>query len=307
MILPVEYVLDLLAIAVGIGCIWHRRDRFQGTTLVAPAAWAVGSLAMLGIVDVIVAANGAMSEGTLDALRYFGMTGVFCPLMAVLGAKRPQHVGWQWIVLSLWVVLALPVGEAVVLWNGGTLDIGPFRQWMIVILVFVGLGNYGLTRFSLASVTAVVGQLVLFYPVLPLIGGPHSSTWSWGIWLICAAILMAWWQTRRSPTNGGWDGLWVDFRDAFGLVWGLRVMERINATSKICEWNAELGWFGFQSEVPLGDSAGELERTFRTLLRRFVSPQWIQSHHGSLPSEDVADDVADDVAVTEDSPSDESL
>lgn len=292
---PVEsHVVDLLAIGVAIVSIWHRRDRFKGTTLVAPAAWAVGSLAILGVVDLMVATNLALSSATLDAWRYLAMTSVFCPLMAVLGAKRPQHRGWQWIVLSLWVVLALPVGEAVLLWNGGTLDIGPFRQWMIVILVVVGLGNYGLTRFSLATVIAAGGQLALFYPSLPIVGGPNVSTWSWGIWLISAAIVLAWWQTRRAPTGDSWDGLWIDFRNAFGLVWGLRVMERINATSRICDWNVELGWYGFQTEVPFGESAGELERTFRTLLRRFVSPEWIKAHHGNLPSYDADDDSPSD-------------
>ena len=33
---------------------------------------------------------------------------VFCPAMALLGAKRPQDKPWQLIVLSLWGILALP-------------------------------------------------------------------------------------------------------------------------------------------------------------------------------------------------------
>ena len=71
--------------------------------------------------------------------------------MAILGAKRPQNIGWQFIVGSLWIVLILPAADNVLLWRGGQLNIGAVREWFLTVLLFVGLSNYLLTRYGLTS------------------------------------------------------------------------------------------------------------------------------------------------------------
>ncbi len=76
----------------------------------------------------------------------------------------------------------------------------------------------------------------------------------------------------------GLDRVWLDFRDAFGAVWGLRVMERMNASAAMLGWPVTLSWQGFLANEP---GAGNVETpqivedSLRTLLRRFVSPAWI--------------------------------
>ena len=75
--------------------------------------------------------------------------------------------------------------------------------------------------------------------------------------------------------------VWVDFRDAYGAVWALRQMDRLNATSRQQGWNVVLTWQGF--EGPDGESVNhlssesqaELLDAFRALLTRFVSPAWL--------------------------------
>ena len=41
-----------------------------------------------------------------------------------------------------------------------------------------------------------------------------------GVTLIVLSLVIAAHQTRRIRTGGGWDAVWIDFRNAFGLVWG---------------------------------------------------------------------------------------
>jgi hypothetical protein len=72
--------------------------------------------------------------------------------------------------------------------------------------------------------------------------------------------------------------VWRDFRDSFGTVWGLRVMERMNASAKMYDWPVALEWSGFTNrDSSQGDvhPPAAVEDSLRTLLRRFVSPGWI--------------------------------
>ena len=270
-----KFVLLLLAVLALV----QRRSRFQGTTLVAPVVWSIFALLLIAGIDLTL----SLTKGnitTIEKLRYFAATSSFCPLMAVLGAKRPQDKGWQWIVVSLWIVLILPVGQTFI-WRGGTLEVGPFRQWFMVILMLVGLANYALTRFGFAALVLTAGQACLLLPQLPLVGREWSSSWELGLLLIVASVGIVFWQTRLAPHRENWNRVWIDFRNAYGLVWGLRVMERINATAKLCNWESELGWFGFDkldasTRAEADADAEELERTVQTVLRRFVSPEWIE-------------------------------
>jgi hypothetical protein len=200
--------------------------------------------------------------------------------MAVLGAKRPQNVGWQLIVVTLWIVLILPVGETLLLWRGGSLDEGPARRWLLLILMGVGMSNYALTRFCLAALIVTVGQTLLLLPQLPILASSWSSSFLAGVVCIVSALSLVCWQTRRSASGSGWNAVWNDFRNAFGLVWSLRVMERINSTGKVSGWKNELTWYGFTSlDEQQATENEELNLAMRTTLRRFVSPDWIDSRY----------------------------
>ncbi len=76
----------------------------EGTTLRAPWYWTLAAVVAPGRGRVFRRAVPLSASH----VRYLAAVATFCPLMAVLGAKRPQDRPWQFVVLSLWIVLALP-------------------------------------------------------------------------------------------------------------------------------------------------------------------------------------------------------
>ena len=117
---------------------------------------------------------------------------------------------------------------------------------------------------------------------------------------ICLAIVLVAWQLRRPNDLTGWNRVWLDFRDSFGVVWAMRVAERVNQSAAAYAWSVRLRWNGFQgidqeenrvvdstidrdTDAPLAGVAPEqLDQAVRTLLRRFVSPDWIDQRMGRV-------------------------
>ncbi|MDX1965112.1 MAG: hypothetical protein SFX18_18355 [Pirellulales bacterium] len=54
--------------------------------------------------------------------------------------------------------------------------------------------------------------------------------------------------------NTRYAAAWREFRDLYGVVWGLRVQERINEVARLQHWGLELTWAGF---VPVEEPARE--------------------------------------------------
>jgi hypothetical protein len=79
-----------------------------------------------------------------------------------------------------------------------------------------------------------------------------------------------------------WSCAWRDFRDWFGTVWSVRVMERMNATAAAHDWPVALGWDGFvwrgdATEAPLAQQQrSSAEASLGALLLRFISREWIE-------------------------------
>lgn len=269
-----------LATTIGLLAIlfWARRS-LQGLTLMAPWAWAVASAVLLG-------ASALPSWGS-HAVRtpweYMAAISTFCPLMALLGAKRPQHTAWQWVVCSLWVILCLPAFEWWLFHQGHPREMHMARCFFLGVLIVVGVGNMLFTRYAPAAILFGLGQLSLIGPfVADLPNAAAASAPVLGRLLLLAAGLTTLLASRGAavPT---WplNRVWVDFRDAYGAVWALRQMDRLNATSRQQGWNVVLTWQGF--EGPDGESVNhlssesqaELLDAFRALLTRFVSPAWL--------------------------------
>jgi hypothetical protein len=269
------------ALLVGSGAV-----RLRGTTLAAPAWWAVGSLASIAAVELL-AASGLLTDASAGPLRYAAAVTALCPMMAVLGAKRPQDRAWQWVVVALLATLWLPAAKWLLLDSGQT-QLFPAWQVFLAVLVLVGPLNYLPTRNWLPSLLVAAGQCLLLTPFVPLLGGP---TGEWRLPAVMTAFLAAglsaWLRTwradrGRSPAADPLQQLntaWFCFRDAFGAFWAVRVVQRVNQGLHATGSRLELTWLGWAAVAEAGPSAtaedlefalDQAKRTLRTGLRRFV-------------------------------------
>jgi len=282
-----------LAVALGLvgaGALLASRRRLAGTTLIAAWSWMLFSVVVLSASAALTAWFDQPPYPTwLLPFSFAASASTFCPLMAVLGAKRPQDQAWQFIVLALWIILCLPAAEWWLVGDGQPQPMHPARSFFLAVLVVVGAMNNLPTRFWPSCLLFSAGQIVLLAPYIPLASLllPFDVDVLTGLALIVAAIVLAalGWPRRRADPRAldpcGIDRVWLDFRDLFGAVWGLRIAERINTLSRQQGWNVVLTWQGLAAPdeesapmLPL-ETVAALGDALRTLLRRFVSPEWI--------------------------------
>lgn len=277
----------LIAGVVGVLLLVSRRRALDGTTLIAPWWWVlIAWLAVTGVETWIgLTVSAGYGAPFRDALRFTAGMTLFCPQMAQLGAKRPQNVAWQWVVVTIWAVLMMPVGEQFALGQSGELTLHYVRGWLLFALIVVGLLNNGPTRYCMTAILLGLAQTLILAKHLPGIGvGLAAGGATLAILLLLIAILLTVfeWPPRAHVTRPE-DRVWLDFRDCFGAFWALRVAERINASASRYQWGLWLTWNGF-SQVEFVGVAGEvneevnsaLRLSLRSLLRRFVSDEWLR-------------------------------
>jgi hypothetical protein len=275
--------------ALGAVVLMRAASKLRGSTLLAPWAWSCFSLAALTAAEAVAA---IYAEGTSNAVahwRYLAATTTVTPLIALLGAKRPQDRAWQWIVLSLVVLLALPSLKSLALDGGAPPAPHAAWQWLLTTILIAGFLNFAPTRNCAAAVLFVFGQFVVLAGYLPGFAARLATVDRiWGLAAIVAALWAAQFAaSRKKAVAAPVDRLWLDFRDAFGALWALRVAERFNATSAQCGWRVWLGWnalqFSDESRAADRGAAQELapevaqgvHQALKSLLWRFVSAEWI--------------------------------
>lgn len=281
-------VLRGAAVASAAGAlvvVWRAFRRLRRTTLAAPCAWAVGSLAAV-LADVAV--GDIRGPATASHLHYLAAVSTLAPFVALLGAKRPQNRAWQWIVAALLLLLALQSLKAIVIDHGAPPT--PHLAWrsLLAVLLAASWVNYLPTRNCGAATLIFAGQICLLADYLPLAGSWEPRA-AWGLIMLAAGVLAAAVQAKRqraspaAPTEGPFDTasldrVWLDFRDAYGALWALRVAERMNAAARQYGWPLHLSWRGFQplDAQRTSDRQTEeaLDRAFRAILSRFVDAAW---------------------------------
>ncbi|MCC7083384.1 MAG: hypothetical protein IT427_00075 [Pirellulales bacterium] len=303
------YALMLLpALAIGIGL-----RRARGTTLVAPLAWALLAYTLINVVNWGIAP--VMDRGTdteAEKWIYIASIAALCPTVALFGAKRPQNRAWQWIVLAFWIVLSLPAIQSLLMSPGEPLALHEIWQWLLAIFILAGCLNYLPTRFGGPCLLVALGQVALFWNFLPWTSQlPSSNPLALGSWIFIAAIGAAFWKGRQTARvlsqYHGWNRAWLDFRDSYGVVWSMRIMERVNSLPAVRISEVRLRWSGCYETPPEtshvhgdatrnpNESSGEtaqpnsplvqnlaspdvlvpLGAALRNLLLRFVSKQWL--------------------------------
>ncbi|MGE0533501.1 MAG: hypothetical protein AB7O68_00905 [Pirellulales bacterium] len=254
-----QVVATLLAAIVALILLLVARPRLMGTTLVAPWWWSISILGIVTGLEVVAAAAREMAAGATPAwtthLELVAGALTFCPTMALLGAKRPQDRAWQFVVLSLAVVLVLPAAEGALFRPATPLVLHAARRWFLLILLAVTLATGLPTRRWLATALLVAGQILLLGDHLPGGGNLVATLDSWrvpaGMSLLAVALFAAAHPyPRQSAALAPWDRAWLDFRDAFGTLWGLRVAERFNDTARRSSWPVRLKWSGFEFDLP---------------------------------------------------------
>ncbi len=286
-------IATLLCVLCAIGgwAWWRTRRSVGGTTLVAKWCWTLAALLSVVSSELIFALSFGPADVSISPWRFLAGAATFCPTMAVLGAKRPQDRAWQWIVASLWLIVAWPALEALVYRPDRPLQLHWARQAFLVVLLGIEAINVLGTRRWLSGLTWIAGQTLLFSEYLPLIGdmsgaqdgdGPQFPVRSLlAVALFSLSLAMAGFaSTRPDKPRHGWPAVWLDFRDEFGTIWSLRVIERFNSAATLCDWNLRLSWGGpFSPDTARPahtlDDTPAARQSLLQLFRRFVSPEWL--------------------------------
>jgi hypothetical protein len=194
------------------------------------------------------------------------MTG--CAGMAVLGARRPGVMAWNFVVAGLLIVLLLPLAEG---W--GELRLSPVRLIFLAMTLAVVPFNYLATRMSVAALVLVTGCGLELTGLSSHAGIGSAAAPDWlagaGGPLVALSPWIAWglMKTKASPASE-FNALWLDFRDRFGVTWSLRMREQFNRAAANAGWQARLGWSGLHGPPEEMVQPDQLQ-TLRALLKRF--------------------------------------
>lgn len=224
-----------------------------GTTLRPTILWAAGAwLAWL---------TYAFRSDVLTA--YAALTFSAAMFVAVLGARRPGVVAWNFVVLGFLIVAWLGWAEGTL--TGGGLKLGPLRLGAVAIVLLVGLGNYfatwafpGVLSFAIAAGLTFEHLRSGQAPIDVNVAGTLAGAAPWLAWVGLRA--------GRAPASM-FGGDWQRFRDRFGAIWALRLAEQFNRAAANAGWPVRLGWMGL--EPPTTQPATEWHDTLMALQRRF--------------------------------------
>ncbi len=256
--------------------------KLLSTTLLAPIFWC--GLSVVGAGSAFRYVYGSQADGVY--YRYLAAVLLIAPTLALLGAKRPQNGAWQFIVLTLVGVLLLPVMQG---WLFGDQQphVHLLFRWVIVTHILIGVVNYLPTRYAAPALFFGATQTLISAEYFPFALPQVARLWPITLWCLCASLIWASVAARRTRLTPGLDRLWLDFRDAYGLVWGLRIAERLNASAQKHGWPVEFTWGGMivrEGAELDAETRHRVEREMRSHLRRFVSHDWIAARLPDSPS-----------------------
>jgi hypothetical protein len=282
----------VLLVSIGLIAAWrpmlHLRRSVRATTLIPAAHWALAAAALWTLTWGLDHGTNLLTRSAADHLWYACSVIALCPPIAVLGSRRPGARVWTWFILIPMVfVLGWPV---ITLWAQGSdvrglqLETPQLAGYLLVLIM--GTGNYLGTRYTISALLYAGANAVLVLSSSAASPAWLADRWWSRLWATGAmilAVLLAGGAAARTETRTvGFDRLWLEFFDQFGLVWGRRIQDRVNFMADRENWPARLELHGLQWETAADPAtSARVEHTFRWLLRRFVDPEWIDARLGT--------------------------
>jgi hypothetical protein len=262
-------IVSCLLLLTDLYPLWLARQANGRTSLLHAVGWA--ALAWASWVGVT--ALGALSLPGLEPARYVALGLTACAGVAVLGARRPGMVAWNFVLVGLLAVMLLPLAEHLLV-GGPSLD----TIWVGFLCgtLAVALLNYVPTRQAPAALLLAVG---CGWEILALTAADAMLSWpakaAWPGWLcVGLAPWAAYFCTRGlHSTLSDSDRLWHGFRDRFGLVWGQRLREQFNRAAAHAGWPVSLTWRGLRTNPGAAPPETAVRATLQALLKRFLAAE----------------------------------
>ena len=276
----------------------------RGTTLVGAVGW---SWAAWGVWLSTWVADGVFHSDSafVELGWYTAALLTVCPALSILGAKRPGARVWTlfvvlpFLLVFTWPLLADWVRDSTL--RSFQVEL-PMCLGYVLVLV-MGFGNYVGTRWTLPAIliAGAAGTLMWTFDghTAQSESDREMAARMIATGLLCLSGGVVWLSNRRpNLSQPGLDEFWDRYRNAFGIVWAIRFMERVNATAEKEQWFARweldrIAWQG-ATEDERQRTLERMEHTVRWLGRRFVDPEWLdemmpnttpgESHPDQTPS-----------------------
>ena len=259
----------------------------RGTALRASVVW--GGIAVgLGIVAEVLAATEPLAGGRPAAghVAYLATLATLAGLISVLNARTPGGGAWAVLMALLILVFLFPWLEG----SGFRRAPNPLGRlrldnpWTIFygLLVVAGVTNFLPTRFGLAAACLGLGFGLEFLGLTQTwrsLAG-RATLLTAMPWALAAAVAAA--ELRAGgahKASSRLEAVWFWFRDHWGVVWALRVLERFNRSAEASGWPVRLAWQGVEAAGGGPQTAVVPEAavaTLKGLLRRFARPERLE-------------------------------
>ena len=281
----------------------------RGSTAVPAALWSAAA-AFVFALSMLQQATGELGIASMAIHRVVVGALSVCPVVSLLGAKRPQHGVWQFIVGALAAVLALPTASAVLIRPGGLPDLHILGKFFLPILIMVGWMNFVGTGRWIAATLIAVGHIGLIWPLFPgnllATALPQAGldlaaivcmTAGGGLAFIQTVLAISSRRVARAVPHGTSqenavfvsrvNNSFIPLRETLGAAWTLRFIERFEVLATRRGWplrltlkGAEFTNKGVESTDNVGaqDWQSDAARALEALLRRFVSTGWLKRH-----------------------------
>lgn len=293
---PVDLLVSGVAAAVTALAACCGLVRSRGTTAAPAAAWAAVAATGYGLEALARAAGWLRDPAAVASARLTVAALMLCPTMSLLGAKRPQHGVWQFIVGSLAGVLTMPAASATLVRPGAFPDVHPLQRWFMPLLVAVGWMNFVGTGQGIAASFVAGGQLLLLRPFLPFVDTEVIDTVARGdaagaclvaIGAVLATIGPCGTRCSRAgtakaaaiprPLDREIDAPYRALRDTIGAAWALRIAERFNGIAASRGWPCRLRFTGLEVGGDAADGSWhrDASRGARSLFHRFATDDWL--------------------------------